>query len=210
MASVKQCQNCWVIRWLNKVLTVNYTANLLLNPPLLTSLPTNSTFGTRVEGRKRVDSTQQHGEHQNGVPLCVLESKAEGAWILHNNTASVETVEHFVVMSSTSAALGNPGQANYAAANSFLDGLVQMRRNLGLPGLAFNMGAVSDAGMAARDMRVLKAMKVQGVPAMSSAFAIEILDHAIRNKLDHIVGMRVHHWGALPDGPGCVRVEPQT
>jgi hypothetical protein len=38
------------------------------------------------------------------------------------------------------------GQANYSAANSFLDALVQLRRRQKLAGLSFNMGAVVDAG----------------------------------------------------------------
>jgi|AntRauMFilla1563_2_1112583.scaffolds.fasta_scaffold480080_1 Xaa-Pro aminopeptidase len=43
------------------------------------------------------------------------------------------------------------------------------------------------------------------MPAMSTAFALEILDMALRRGLGHVVGMRVHHWGATPDGPGYTR-----
>jgi myxalamid-type polyketide synthase MxaB len=46
--------------------------------------------------------------------------------------------------------VGNPGQSNYAAANGFLDGLMQARRRAGLPGLSINWGPWAEVGMAAR------------------------------------------------------------
>ena len=50
-------------------------------------------------------------------------AKAAGAWYLHQHTMDSGDIWHFVLFSSIAAMFGNPGQANYAASNSYLDSL---------------------------------------------------------------------------------------
>lgn len=73
--------------------------------------------------------------------------KAIGALRLNEATAGKE-LDWWIGFSSTSSLLGSPGQAAYAAASSWLDGLVDWRRASGLPATTINWGQWSDIGLA--------------------------------------------------------------
>ena len=81
----------------------------------------------------------------------VLAPKVNGSWNLHLLTRGL-ALDFFVLCSSAAAVFGSAGQANYAAANAFLDGLAHQRRAIGLPALSVNWGPFAKAGMAARSM----------------------------------------------------------
>ncbi|MCX6047698.1 MAG: type I polyketide synthase, partial [Chloroflexi bacterium] len=78
----------------------------------------------------------------------VLWPKVQGVWHLHRLTQA-HPLDFFVCFSSAAALLGSPGQSNYAAANAFLDTLMQQRRQQGQPGLSINWGPWAEIGMAA-------------------------------------------------------------
>ncbi len=79
---------------------------------------------------------------------AVMQPKVAGAWHLHTLTAQMP-LDFFVCFSSAASLLGSPGQSNYAAANAFLDTLMQERQSVGQPGLSINWGAWREIGMAA-------------------------------------------------------------
>ncbi|WDD90201.1 SDR family NAD(P)-dependent oxidoreductase (plasmid) [Burkholderia sp. FERM BP-3421] len=69
----------------------------------------------------------------------VFAPKVDGARWLHARTEGA-ALDFYVVYSSIASVLGAAGQGNYAAANGYLDTLIQHRRRLGLPGLGVNWG----------------------------------------------------------------------
>jgi short-subunit dehydrogenase len=69
----------------------------------------------------------------------VMAPKVTGTWLLHQLTQD-QALDCFVCFSSVSAVVGSPGQANYAAANAFMDALAAYRQGQGLPGLSINWG----------------------------------------------------------------------
>jgi len=80
----------------------------------------------------------------------VMDSKVTGTYLLHEVTVGME-LDFFVVYSSIGSVFGPIGQANYAAANSWMDQLMAYRVANDLPGLSINWGAWAGEGLAQRN-----------------------------------------------------------
>ena len=80
---------------------------------------------------------------------AVLAPKVAGADNLDRLTRD-DQLDYFVLFSSAAALFGNPGQANYTAANGYLDGLARARAAQGLKATAVAWGAISDVGVLTR------------------------------------------------------------
>ncbi|MCE0536197.1 SDR family NAD(P)-dependent oxidoreductase [Kineosporia rhizophila] len=88
----------------------------------------------------------------------------------------------FVVFSGLAGALGSPGQGNYAAANSFLDGWARQRRAAGRPGLSLAWGLWEQAtGMTgAMSENDVQRSRAAGLPPMSTEEGLALFDGACR------------------------------
>ena len=107
----------------------------------------------------------------------VLAPKVQGAWNLHELTQKYD-LESFILFSSASSLLGSAGQANYCAANAFLDALAHARRSQGLPAIAINWGVWQDTGLAS-DIQTINSLKQKGVDAIEPSQAIDILEQLL-------------------------------
>ncbi|MDJ0388093.1 SDR family NAD(P)-dependent oxidoreductase [Roseomonas sp. E05] len=87
-----------------------------------------------------------------------------------------DPVALFLLFSSATTAMGNPGQANYVAANAALEALARRRRAEGLPALAVGWGPIADAGVLAAQAATAETLARRlGVEPMPAAEALAAL-----------------------------------
>ncbi len=109
----------------------------------------------------------------------VVDVKVRGAEIL-NRLTSGDALELFLLFSSATTMLGNPGQSNYVIANGYLEGLARQRRAEGLPALAVGFGAIADTGFLARNAEVNELLSKRiGKTAMKAREALEQVERYI-------------------------------
>ncbi|WP_344570882.1 type I polyketide synthase, partial [Streptomyces axinellae] len=122
------------------------------------------------------------GSLTSGQLRSVLRPKADAAWNLHELTAGTDLAA-FVLFSSAAGTLGGPGQANYAAANTFLDALAHHRHARGLPALSLAWGPwdqSSDGMAAALSGADERRMARNGLAALPPEECLALLDAALR------------------------------
>ncbi|MFD0072384.1 type I polyketide synthase [Streptomyces sp. NPDC127166] len=110
----------------------------------------------------------------------VLRPKLDAAVHLDELTRETD-LSAFVLFSSLSGVLGRAGQANYAAANAFLDGLARRRHRLGLPATALAWGLWAEASDITGDLDEagLRRLAAPGIAAMTADEALALLDAAL-------------------------------
>jgi NADPH:quinone reductase-like Zn-dependent oxidoreductase/acyl carrier protein len=134
---------------------------------------------------------------------AVLRAKVDGAWNLHELTRDLN-LPAFVMFSSMAGIVGAPGQGNYAAANSFLDGLAAYRRAHGLAGLSVAWGLWEQASAMTRHLGDSDRARMSrvGLKPLSSQQALALFDDAMLADRSVLVAARLD-TAALP-GDGAV------
>ncbi|GAW12429.1 hypothetical protein ANO14919_017950 [Xylariales sp. No.14919] len=129
--------------------------------------------------------------------ITVIESKVQGGWNFHRALINSQ-LDFFVAISSVAGTVGNRGQAAYAAANCFLNSLVQHRLAMGLPASSLDLTAISDSGYLAEDLeKAAEVARNLGSDTICEAEVLALLGAAISGRMtaacnNHtITGMRI-------------------
>ncbi len=147
---------------------------------LLASIPDDRPLGAVIHAAGVIDDGLVEALGPERLDR-VLAPKADAAWHLHELTAGAD-LEAFVLFSSIAASFGSPGQANYAAANSFLDALAFRRRAEGLPATAIAWGLWQrESGMTAGlGQADLARVRRSGIAQISDEHGLRLFDAAVR------------------------------
>lgn len=141
-----------------------------------------------------------------GSMSAVLRPKLVGGWNLHALTRDLP-IEYFVLYSSITTSIGNPGQANYVAANAGLEALAQLRRQMGLPATCIGWGPIGDAGYLTRNTAVRDSLSQRlGGEPLAAAEALARFDDRIG--AERIGAMANMDWDVLSrflPSAGCSR-----
>lgn len=119
----------------------------------------------------------------------VMAPKVDGTWNLHKATLHLP-LDFFVLFSSAVSVLGSPGQANYAAASSYLDVMAHFRRNLGLPAISINWGPWAEVGLAAEASQRLQDQNVSNqhlIKVIKIDQGLEILEQLLTAPIPQVV-----------------------
>ncbi|BFV56580.1 hypothetical protein KCMC57_up16840 [Kitasatospora sp. CMC57] len=156
-----------------------------------------ASLGRPVVGVVHVAGVMDNGVVTSVTPErldAVLAPKVDAAWHLHELTAGAE-LAFFVMFSSAGGMVLAAGQANYAAANVFLDALAVHRRAAGLPAtsMAFGLWGVT-TGMTQQTHSLEEAeqrMARLGLPALPQAEALALFDASIATGEAVLVPLRI-------------------
>ncbi|MFF5443394.1 SDR family NAD(P)-dependent oxidoreductase, partial [Streptomyces achromogenes] len=132
---------------------------------------------------------------------AVWEPKARAAWNLHELTRGRDLTA-FVLFSSAAGTLGSPGQANYAAANAYLDGLAAYRRAQGLPGVSLAWGQWAETSGLTGQMTEADGERLAraGLLPMATDHALGLFDGGLDSAEPAVVAARLK-VSALGDRP---------
>ncbi|MEU8878115.1 type I polyketide synthase [Streptomyces javensis] len=111
---------------------------------------------------------------------AVFRPKADGAAVLDELTRRHD-LAGFVMFSSAAGVTGNAGQANYAAANAFLDALAERRAAEGLPAQSLAWGLWADTSDLTATLSETGRARIarSGVRALSATAALDLFDQAL-------------------------------
>ncbi|WP_435135599.1 type I polyketide synthase [Actinacidiphila sp. bgisy144] len=122
----------------------------------------------------------------------VLRPKVDAAWHLHELTRDMD-LSAFLLFSAGAGTFGTAGQANYAAANVFLDALAQARQAEGLPGLSLAWGLWAETSAMTGGLGEAGRNRLArlGVTALETGQGLALLDAAARTGDPYLLPLRL-------------------
>ncbi len=117
--------------------------------------------------------------------------KVLGAWNLHTELAETP-LDFFILYSSGATLLGSPGQANYAAANAFLDALAHLRHAAGLPATSIQWGPFSEVGLAAASENRGQRLSLRGVLSFKPEEGHKLLGRLLHRPIAEVGLLRLN------------------
>jgi NADPH:quinone reductase-like Zn-dependent oxidoreductase len=137
--------------------------------------------------------------------------KVAGTWNLHQASLELSSpLEFFTLLSSVSGLVGQLGQANYAAGNTFLDSFAAYRLQQGLQACSINLGPIEEVGYLANDDQgamLNRVFETRGWVPIHEALLHQILRTSILQQT-HL--LNPSHTGQIVTGiiPGDTPFEP--
>ncbi|MDR7303663.1 SDR family NAD(P)-dependent oxidoreductase [Haloactinomyces albus] len=116
-----------------------------------------------------------------------LTPKVDAAWNLHTATTDHDLAA-FILYSSATGTLGNPGQANYAAANTFLDALAHHRHTHGLPATSLAWGLWTESSTLTEGLRTHDITRIRrsGLTPLTNHDGLTLFDTALHHNQPYL------------------------
>ena len=112
-----------------------------------------------------------------------IRPKTVGTRNLVAATSSDGAEPFYIFLASSAGVIGNRGQANYAAGNSFLDGYAHQLRAQGKHAVSIDLGPVLGAGMVTEDESILDKLRANGFYGIRHQDFLTVVKHAIMGEV---------------------------
>ncbi|KID85709.1 Beta-ketoacyl synthase, partial [Metarhizium majus ARSEF 297] len=111
---------------------------------------------------------------------AVQNPKVKGTWNLHRALINTR-LDFFIMFSSVAGLVGQPDQANYASANTFLDSFCHYRQGLGLPCSVIDLGGMEGIGALAGKTNKVSQFNFLGLFLLQEDHLIEAIEIALHS-----------------------------
>lgn len=109
-----------------------------------------------------------------------IKPKQQGTWNLHDTALKLGIpLDFFIMFSSICGVVGQTGQANYSAANTFLDAFSAYRHSLGLKSGSIDLGVIEDVGYVSSNEMVAKRLNSQHWTPINESLLHKIVHFSI-------------------------------
>ncbi|CAG8953714.1 hypothetical protein HYFRA_00006603 [Hymenoscyphus fraxineus] len=140
-----------------------------------------------------------------------IDPKVQGTWNLHNSLRASgrdTNLEFFLLTSSISGSVGTATEANYCAANHFLDMFARYRRAQGLPAVSLGLGMISEVGYLHENPEIEALLKRKGIHAIDADELVQILDLALSSSAENNLPGIHHPYDELASAHLLTGLEP--